>query len=90
MTKFESNCSQLPLKDLEEHNAKMKEVAAYPASAEEIRTNGTTSREKTTRPFFCEPSSFVFTIHQFWEEVIFTPQYTAAHRGRTGRVDMGK
>lgn len=48
MTTFESNCSQLPLKDLEEHNAKMKEVAAYPASAEEIRTNGTTRREKNT------------------------------------------
>lgn len=76
-------CSQLPLKDPEEHNAKVKEVAAYPASAEEIRTDGTTRREKNTgRVLF-----FVLTIHQFWEEFIFTPQSTAAQRGRTGRVD---
>lgn len=63
MTKFESNCSQLPLKDLEEHNAKMKEVAAYPASAEEILTNGTTRREKNTgRVLFFVHHAVLFSL----------------------------
>lgn len=62
MTKFESNCSQLPLKDLEEHNAKMKEVAAYPASAEEIHTNGTTRREKNNASFFFVLHAVLFSL----------------------------